>query len=203
VYYFTVDFLGKISTQLVTTDGRLLGLLEASSPEGHHVVILDEGTRTVDSQGKVVTLIEIRPAVEVSTLPHNKRLVGTAYNFEPSGIVFDKPVHLILGYDIDQLPQNVTSVKLAYYSRESGWVSLEPESDRVAEVGKASAAIEHLTVFAVLAEVPTTPTPAAGAPINWAKIFMWIFIALFLLILLIWWLLKRYVFRFKSRDQDS
>jgi len=198
-----VDFLGKITTQLTTSDGRLLGSLEAPSPDARHILILDEGTRTVDSQGEIVTLIEIRPAVEVLAPPQNKRLVGTAYNFEPSGIVFDKPVHLTLGYDVNQLPQNVTSVKLVYYSSESGWISLEPESGRVAEVGRASAAVDHFTVFAVLAEVSPAPTPPTKAPFEWTKVFMWIFVALILLIILIWWLLRKYVLRFKSRDQDS
>jgi hypothetical protein len=198
-----VDFLGKISKQLLTPEGRLVGSLEAPSPDARHVLILDEGTRTVDSEGEVVILIEIRQAEEVPTLPQNKQLVGSAYNFEPSGIIFDKPVHLTLGYDVDQLPQNVTSVKLAYYNSQEGWVSLEPESGRVAEVGKASADVGHLTVFAVLAEVSPTPTPTAKVPFEWTKVFMWVFIALILLIILIWWLLRRYVFRFKSRDRES
>jgi len=151
-----------------------------------------------------VTLIEVKEELVVPALPHNKKLVGTAYNFEPSGAVFDKPVYLALGYDIDQLPQNVTSVKLAYYSTQSEWVSLEPDSGRVAEVGTTGAAVEHFTIFAVLAEESATPTPTtAGTPVEWPKVFMWIFIALFLLIILIWWLLRRYVFRFGSRDRDS
>lgn len=146
-------------------------------------------------------LIEIRQAAEVPTLPQNKELVGTAYNFEPSGIVFDKPVHLTLGYEVDQLPQNVISVKLAYYSSQSGWVSLEPESGRVAEVGKASADVGHLTIFAVLAEV--SPTPLTTAPFEWTKALWWILLAFILLIILIWWLLRRFVFGFKRRDRES
>jgi hypothetical protein len=199
-----VDFLGKISKQFLTPEGQLLDSLEAPSPDGRHVLILDKGTRTVNSKGEVVTLVEVREELMVPPLPSRKKLVGTAYNFEPSGAIFDKPVYLALGYDIDQLPQNVSSVKLAYYSAQSEWVSLEPDGGRVAEVGTAGASVKHFTLFAVLAEESATPTPTTtGTPVEWPKVFMWIFIALFLLIILIWWLLRRYVFRFGSRDRDS
>jgi hypothetical protein len=196
-----VDFLDKLTTQLTTSDGRLLGPLEAPSPDARHILILDKDTRTVDAQGEVVRLIEIRPAKEVPTLPQNKKLVGIVYNFEPSGSIFDKPVYLTLGYDVNQLPQNVTSVKLAYYNSQSGWVILEPESGRVAEVGKASAAVNHFTLFAVLADVsPASPTTAH---FEWTKALWWILLILIFLILLMLWLLRRYVLGFKSRDRDS
>jgi len=150
--YFTVDFLGKITKEPISNSGRLMNSLEAPSPDGAHLFEMNKGTRTLDNEGNVVTLIRIREAAEVPALPGNIEVVGNAYDFKPSGIIFNKPTSLTLGYDINQLPENVTSITLAYYTTESGWIKLQAESGTVAEVGKLTAPVDHFTIFAVLAE---------------------------------------------------
>ena len=150
--YFTVDFLGKITKEPISSNGRLLNSLEAPSPDGTHLFEMDKGTRTLDDQGNIVKLIKIRQAAEVPALPDNTQVVGNAYDFSPSGIIFNKPTRLTLGYDINQLPENVGSITLAYFTTESGWIGLEAESGIVAEVGKLTAPVDHFTIFAVLAE---------------------------------------------------
>ena len=154
VEYFTVDFLGKITQEPILSDGRLLNALAAPSPDGSHLLLMEPGTRAIGQDGKAIKFIEITEAAETPGLPFNTVLVGNAYEFEPSGINFTKSIRLTLGYDIDQLPENVGSVDLAYYTAESGWVNLEPESGAVAELGKVSAPVQHFTMFAVLASLP-------------------------------------------------
>jgi len=137
-----------------------LHALTAPSPDDSHLLEMEKGTRVLDSDGNVVTLIEIREA-ETPQLPDNTTLLGNAYDFTPSGTAFSTPVRLTLGYDVNELPDDVVSIALAYYTAESGWVELEAESGVVAELGKQSARVHHLTIFAVLAK---TTAQAAAAP---------------------------------------
>ena len=95
VRYFTVDFLGKITKEPISGDGRLLSSLEAPSPDGAHLFEMEDGTRTLDDEGEVVTLIEIRE-IETPSLPGNTVVVGKAYDFTPSGDTFDRPTSITL-----------------------------------------------------------------------------------------------------------
>jgi hypothetical protein len=133
----------------LTSDGRLAGPLEALSPDNSHMLYLPEGTLTKDSQGKTVNRIVITEAEDVIE-PSDAVIVGKAYDFTPSGIIFDRDVRITLGYDVNILSQGISSVALAYYIPESGWVELEPESGVIAGIGEISAPTNHFTVFAVL-----------------------------------------------------
>jgi hypothetical protein len=144
--------------------------MEAPSPDGIHLLEIEALTGATDNASNVVTLIEIREA-PAPELPENTRLVGKAYEFKPSGTVFDKPIRLTLGYNVNELPDQVTSVGSAYYTTRDGWIYLETETTSVAELGKLTAPVNHFTVFAVLAKVtvtpettpPTKPTPEPEA----------------------------------------
>ena len=168
--YFTVDFLGEITKEPISSTGRLLNSLVASSPDGIHVLEMEKDTLTLSQDGEVIKLIKITEA-ETPRPPENIVIVGKVYDFEPSNITFSKPIRLTLGYNINELPENAISVALAYYTAESGWVKLEAESGVVAEIGKVTASVDHFTIFAVLAGVPpppllppSPPPPAPPAP---------------------------------------
>ena len=158
----TVDFLGEISEESMTESGWLCADLDAPCPDDIHLLEIERGTVTLDDEGEVVTLIEITEA-GTPLPPENTVFVGQVYDFQPSGITFSESIALTLGYDVNDLPENVASVALAYHTTETGWVELEAESDVVAEVGKLTAPVDHFSIFAVLAEVappPPPPTPA-------------------------------------------
>ena len=158
----TVDFLGEISEERMTESGWLCADLDAPCPDGIHLLEIERGTVTLSDEGEVVTLIEITEA-GTPPPPENTVFVGQVYDFQPSGITFSESIGLTLGYDVNDLPEDVASVALAYYSTETGWVELEAESDVVAEVGKLTALVDHFSLFAVLAEVAPPslpPTPA-------------------------------------------
>jgi len=162
--YFTVDFLDEITKELMLkSSGRLLDDLSAPSPDGMHLLEIEEGTRTLDEDGEIVKLIEITEAGR-RALPDNTVVVGKIYDFEPSGITFTRPISLTLSYDVNELPDNVASVALAYYTTETGWVNLEAESSVVAELGKLTAPVNHFTLFAVLASVSPPPPPPPVTP---------------------------------------
>ena len=190
--YFTVDFLGNITKERISSDGRLIRSLEARSPDGLHVLELAMGMRALDDEGNIVTLVEIRLA-EIPKLPSNTVLVGHAYDFRPSGTGFDKPARITLGYDVAQLPERVASVALAYYTTEAGWTNLEPESGSLAELGRLTAPTDHFTIFAVLAEV----TPASPQPSFLQTLQTWWWLVLLLLLtmaFIIWRLVRKYIF---------
>ncbi len=157
--YFTVDFLGKITEELADSRGRPVKKMEAPSPDGIHKVEIEAGTAAADNAGLMLTRIEIRET-PAPALPENTILMGKAFEFKPSGTVFDKPITLTLGYNVGELPDGVTSVGAAYYTSTDGWIYLEPETGGVAELGKVTAPVNHFTVFAVLARVaPREPKP--------------------------------------------
>jgi len=134
--------------------GHICDDLDAPSPDEMHWLELDSGTRTVDSEGEVVTLIEIR-GVEAPSLPPHTVLVGNAYDFGPSNITFSQPVMLTLGYNVGELPEDTLAVVMAYYSTEGTWTELETESSQVAEIGSLTGTTDHFTVFAMFAAVPS------------------------------------------------
>ena len=87
-----------------------------------------------------------------------------------------------------QVPRDASSVTMAYYTSETGWVELESENSVVSERGMLTANVNHFTAFAVLA---TEPTPI----IEIIKRYLWlVLILLLLLVIIIYWLLKKYVF---------
>jgi len=162
IKYFTVDFLGKITREIATGDGRPVNTIVATSPDGAHVLEILQGTAARDASGNEVLLVVIREAT-APQLPQDTVLIGSAYEFEPSGTTFDKPIKLTLAYDVNDLPERVRSVGTAYYLANLGWIYLETESDVVAELGRLTSPVNHFTVFAILAqvepEVPVVPPP--------------------------------------------
>jgi hypothetical protein len=158
--YFIVDFLGKITKVKADDAGRPLKNVEAYSPDGKHLLEVLKGTSARDAKGNEVTLITIRETTS-PPLPENTELIGSAYNFEPTGTKFDKPIKLTLAYDVNALPENIKSIGTAYYITDLGWTYLEAENNVVAELGTLTSPVNHFTVFAILATVtpPVIPTP--------------------------------------------
>jgi uncharacterized protein (DUF2141 family) len=163
--YLTVDFLGEITRVPISDSGELLSTLQAPSPDGRHLLEIKQGTIVTDSQGNVVTLIEITEAVKPG-LPVATVILGDAYDFQPSGITFSGiPASITLAYDVNELPQNVVSVALGWYTADLGWTEAVPHGGVVAELGKETAEVWHFTIFAVLARVGGGTAPSIDQPV--------------------------------------
>jgi len=163
-YYFTVDFLGRITTVEASEDGRPLEDVVAYSPDNTHLLEIKAGTRATDSRGKAVTYIVIRRA-EVQQLPQNVELAGGAYNITPSGTTFDRSISLSLGLKVEDLPDEFISIGMAYYDPALGWMHLNSVRNQVAGAESLTSAVDHFTVFAILVQIPEeTPiaTPTTG-----------------------------------------
>ncbi|HUW45848.1 MAG TPA: CARDB domain-containing protein, partial [Dehalococcoidia bacterium] len=133
------------------------------SPDGSHNLLLERGTHAPTVYEKTYYLIVIRELEEIPPVPENT-VALVAFNITPPGAGFDKDIFLTLGLDELQLPENALNVTMAYYDDVNGvWVFLESEAggpNGVAEL-TLSAPINHFSIFGVLAELGSTPTPPA------------------------------------------
>ena len=151
--YLTVDFLGEIVKGPLSIDGSLEDNLEVRNPNGTHILHFQAGTKIVDSTGAIVTSIIVRETNQTFQLPSDVKIVGSAYDFEPSGTVLLGQVNLTLSYDVNLLPKNLATVSLAAYSSESIWTDLSTVNSSLAELGWIMSSIQRLSTFAVIANV--------------------------------------------------
>jgi hypothetical protein len=150
LHSFRVDFEGKITRVPMGPSGEAEETVKASSPDGRHTLEIFSGTIARGRDGKIVNLVQINET-QLPPLPDGKVAMSKAYDFKPDGVIFSTPVVISLGYDINHLPKKVASVDLAYYSADLKWVELKANSGSVAEAGKTSSPVDHLTTYAVLA----------------------------------------------------
>lgn len=148
--YFTVDFQGRITRVPVSSEGAIQNSIYAPSPDGAHLFTMPQGTITLDKVGNIIKLITIRDT-QMPSLNETQVSLGLAYDFEPSGVTFSQPVVITLGYDLNQVPNKIESINLAYYS-ESGWIGLAGLPGTIAEAGKVSAPVQHFSTYAVIAK---------------------------------------------------
>jgi hypothetical protein len=154
--FFTVVFDGRVTRVSISPAGAVEEAVKASSPDGRHTLDISSGTIAHGRDGNPINLIQINET-QIPQVPDGKVAISKAFDFKPDGVIFSKPVVISLGYDINQLPKNIASVDLAYYSADLKWVELKAKSGSVAEAGKASSLVDHFTTYAVLA----SKTPAA------------------------------------------
>jgi hypothetical protein len=158
-HFFTVDFLEKVTNQSMSDEGRLIDDLNSPNPDETHWLRLIKDTLTLDTEGKVVSAIKIRIAKETPPLPAGTVVIGNAYDCTPSGITFDGRVRLTLGYTVSALPAQVSSIRMAVYTPDTGWTDCQTESG-VAGIGSLTARVEHFSVFAILATTGSSETQA-------------------------------------------
>jgi hypothetical protein len=109
----------------------------------------------------------VRLSEEILPVPDGLAIVSPVYDFNaytsggvPLPVTFDPPIRLQINYDPAELPENTSSVFIAYYDEELGWIQLEAPSGFVAEVGTAAAQLSHFTPFAVMADLASPLQPA-------------------------------------------
>jgi|GEM_PF-3157790 len=167
VRLLTVDTLGRTMQVKVELDGTLLKSFITADVSGNITLGLDSGTRIICTNDKVPQRLEVRPCEEPLPVPEGFATVSQAYDFiaytddgEPQPVTFDPAIKLLFNYDPEELPENTTSVFIAYYDEELGWTHLEPPTGFVAEVGTAAAQVSHFTSFAVMANLAAPILPA-------------------------------------------
>ncbi len=130
---------------------------------------LDSGTKIVGDNGKPLTRLEITESKETRILPDGFVRLSPVYSLRVytsdgthHAASFDPPLRLVLNYDPSRLPEDTSSIFLAYYDEDGeAWVQLQEPEGFIAGDGKAAAQINHFSLIAVLARVaPKAPEPA-------------------------------------------
>jgi hypothetical protein len=151
---FSVIWGSQTTTASMTTSGMLLESLSATSPDGLSVLEIKAGTTVLDSDGNVITLIEIAGATMEPPLPYTE-LVGSAFTINPSDTNFSRLVTLTAGYPVTDLPDETLAVRMISYSSDEGWQYLEAESTEIADLGYLILMTENLRDFTLLAILPS------------------------------------------------
>ncbi len=175
------SMLGEEKTFEISTEGLVLEPLSLTDPSGHFTVALDSGTRIITGEGAVPDRFELTmvaepviPAdkmavIDGKTVLDNRVLLSPIYRFTSyvNGVVtpvtyFDPAAMLIVSYDTDNLPENILTPFVAYYTAEEGLMPIEPPPGSTFEIGRAKAQISHASLFVVAAELlpPPPPLPA-------------------------------------------
>ena len=151
--YFTVDFLGKVTSVPISWDGSLAVPLLATSPDGTASLKIDKGTKVLDAAGKPVDKLTIRTVTNqpLPLLPDTTR-VGDIYSLTPSDLVFDKPATLTLSFSHSEVPEGALSLTIVYGS-EAGLHEVEVERTTISGLEALSARINHTCIFAILARM--------------------------------------------------
>jgi len=151
--YFTVDFLGKVTSVHMSWDGSLAVPLLATSPDGTANLKIDKGTKVLDAAGKPMDEITIRTidGQPLPLLPDTIR-VGDIYDITPDNVTFDKPATLTLGFSPSEVPEGALPLTIVYGS-EAGWHEVEVERTTIGGLDALSARINHTGMFAILARM--------------------------------------------------
>lgn len=165
--WLRIDILGKVALAKVSSSGKLLRSYVATDPDNKHKLEFSRGTKITCPNGKVPRRIEMRLCEESLSPPSGMEMIGPAYNLTgyisdsvPCSIIFNKPVELTLSYDPDWLPENTSSILITSYEPEHGWTELEPAYSGVAQVNKVTVLISQASIFAILAKIVPSPSPA-------------------------------------------
>ncbi len=167
-----IDILGIVTLVRVNSLGELLDSFVVTGPENKHQLGFNQGTKLTCASGKVLERIEMEVSQKPPSPPAGMEIVGPAYDIVgyisgsvACSIVFSQPARLTLSYDPDWLPENTSSMFMAYYDAEQGWEELKLVVGGDVEAGKITCLIDHASTFAIMVElVPLPPAPVESAP---------------------------------------
>jgi len=129
-YLLAIDMLDQPTTMEVTQAGIITGSYVASYLDGRVTLGLDSGTKIIFGDNEIPERLEMRLSEEILPVPDGLAIVGPVYDFSAytSGgvswpVTFDPSIRLQINYDPEELPENTSSVFIAYYDEEFGWTA--------------------------------------------------------------------------------
>jgi hypothetical protein len=159
----SVSGIGTINVgSIVTASGLFNQSATLTSSDSMSTVSIPKGT-TGTVAGSSLNTITVTPQATPPPPSANLKLVGTVYDFSPSGAIFNPPISLSFGYNPANIPAEVseTSLGIAFYdATASQWVAI-PDSAVNAEGYTISVQANHFSNFAVVAVIPTPPVPSS------------------------------------------
>ena len=162
----TVEFWdqGKLSIYQwsMAQDGTLMEDVNAASLTQNVEIHIDQGTKVEGESGGSPAPISVTTMDQPPTPPVNY-IVSKAYEFNPSGITFDHPAYITLGYTAKDIPNGVneSQLQVATFDIETlQWVFLESEIDT--DANTITFSTTHFSIFAIVSPPGQGSTTALG-----------------------------------------
>jgi hypothetical protein len=163
-----IDILGQKTDYLLTSSGKVLKDITATSADGKITLKISRGTFALDADGEPLTEIYITavdPLLKAPPLtPPTDNYFIYIYKFLPNGASFSEPIEINVTYDPSDLPKSPDALTLQMYTLKgepNEWEVLPKLSD--IETNTVICSINHLSIYALIAaplEEPTfTPQP--------------------------------------------
>ncbi len=164
--WLRMDIMGNVTLVKISSSGKLLDSYVATDPDNRYKLELNKGTEIICISGEVSRKIEMKVSEKSLSTPTGMEIIGTAFELTgytkaavPCPVIFSQPAKLTLSYDTSWLPQNTSSVFMAFYDADQGWKELEPAPDGAAERGEITALISHTSTFAILGKLEPSSLP--------------------------------------------
>jgi len=165
-YYTETNLFGTEESFRISSSGKVLETIEATSADGNLTLTVPKDTICLDKDGDRLGSLEAAVDESPPARPEDAHVIGPAYDFGPDGATFDPALTLTWSYDPEALPEDVAEgdLVIAYYDEAAGeWVELDGAVDT--EDNTITAQVEHFTTFAIIGVVtPPPPEPAAFTP---------------------------------------
>ena len=173
--YIEIDMLGKITrVRLKCPDCTVAETSVVSDPNDMHSLRIEIDTRVLciedDTTSSCPELIVMSISEETLSVPYGFTMISPVYQFIGYGdkelrnpicsqVNFDLPITMLLSYDPAVLPPGASSPFIAHLDTENNaLVRLEyAGAGQVANVGEVNGLAQHLSLFAVVAELPVDP----------------------------------------------
>jgi hypothetical protein len=191
----TVEFWdqGKLSIQQwsMAQDGTLMEDVNAASLAQNVGIHIDQGTKVAGAGGGAPAPISVTTMDQPPTPPVNYS-VAKAYEFNPSGITFDRPANITLGYTAKDIPNGVdeSQLRVATFNVDTfQWAFLESQVDTKAHT--ITFPTTHFSVYAIV----SPPGQGYAGVLGIAKsTWLWIGVGVLLVVVLavsIWTVQRR------------
>ncbi|GAG99655.1 unnamed protein product, partial [marine sediment metagenome] len=163
-YYTDTNLFGTEESFRISSLGKILSTIEATSADGNLTITIPKDTVALDKDGNRLASLETAVDESPPDPPADANIIGLAYDFGPDGATFDPAITLEFTYDPDALPEGVAEEDLfvAYYDEAtSGWVEVDSVVDT--ENNTITASVAHFTTFAIIGTVTPLAPPAPAA----------------------------------------
>ena len=150
-------------------DGTLMEKVEASSLSSDVTIDILQGTKVTAEGGEPPAPITVTSMDEPPSPPENYS-VAKAYEFNPSGIAFDQPAYITIGYSANEIPEGIdeSQLSIATFNEDTlRWDPIESEIDTGANT--ITFPVTHFSVYALL----TPPASGSGAVAGEKTTWIW------------------------------
>ena len=152
---------------LISGTGQIINTITCTSPDGKLKITLPSGTIARNRFGNPLSSFTVNVNPDPTCpIPEDERIIGLAYDFEPSGATFKPPIEIAYTYDSDEIKEGVLEedLILAFCDEATGvWVPVPAIINT--ETNTITAQISHFTTFALIGKVPEVkPVPKPPPP---------------------------------------